>query len=174
MSVLIDEMDYPTFELGIYVGESRADDADGITRRQTGDIAVARPANIGVGLKEMHSFLWLRVEGWSRARMMALTAELTPYSQPDVLDDPIDNDEEAMYEKNRFCVPMKALKAVMPSFDVDRAMDELDRYQPFLIVDEGNGDDARIEEGLFLMDSRPIDLDGIIFDKLLQRYISGD
>lgn len=174
MSVLIDDHDYPTYELAIYVGDSRSDDQDGIVRRQTGDIVAVRGANIGVGLKEMHSYIWMRVEGWTKTRMDALISELTPYSQPDVIDDLANMDDESMYEKHRFCVPLETLNTLLPSFDIDRARDELDLYQPFMIVDEGNGDEDRLEEGLYLIGNRPIDLDGIIFDKLLNRFISGD
>ena len=176
MSAFIDDNDFPTYELGIFVDESRADDEDGMTKRQTGDIVVSRPASNGIGLKERFSLIWLRVEGWSKSRFDALDSSVFAHSQVDPVNDKSavePEDEEDFIEKFRFCIPLKALKKIRPDFDVDRASDELDPYQPFMIVDEGNGDEERLDEGLFLVGNRPVDPDGLIFDKVLNRYIWG-
>lgn len=176
MRSLVDDYDYPTYELGIYVNESRSDDLDGLTRKQTGDIVICRPAYKGVGLKEMYGYIWLRAEGWSKARFDSLTSRVYPHSQVDPRDDRlmIDSDEDEIeIEKFRYRIPLEAFMKLDLSFDISRAEDELDLYQPFMLLDAGDGEDDRINEGLFLVASPAFNLDGIVFDKAQNCYIEG-
>ena len=67
------------------------------------------------------------------------------------------------YDKRRYAVPLERLAELDPTFDIDRAKDLNDVYQPYIPLD---GDD-----GTFLSEHSPFQAEGLIWDKELQDYL---
>ena len=114
-----------------------------------GDIVAVRPPSRGVGLKEMHDFIWLRVEGYD---WHTDAGWLT---------------ERGNGKKRKHRIPLTALLAraagLGVAFDATRVRNPADAYQPFLPVDAN---------GVFqtpVVTSFP--KAGLIFDKDGDRFI---
>lgn len=141
---------YPVFEIAISCEHGGTHSGGLKERKCVGDIiAIRRPAQ-AIGSKEMSRFLWLRVEGLEENEMARLT-------------DPIEQNGET-YDKRRYCIPLERLQAIVPSFNVNRAKDLNDKYQPFLNVDEE-------PPYRFIGQHRPLNVRGLVFDKLTGRFI---
>lgn len=140
---------YPVCELALSL-ESCTPLAGGHERKLAGDIIACRVPGSGIGTAEAHSYLWLRVEGLEENVCARLT----------------DRVEEggAAFDKRRYCIPLERLQAVVPTFDIARALDPLDLYQPFLVVDEDG-------PYTFLTMTPPLAAEGLIFDKVTGAYL---
>lgn len=137
---------YPIFEIAISC-EHGGTHSGGLKERKTvGDIIAIRKPGIGIGLKEMSGYLWLRIEGLEENDMARLI-------------DPIEG-----FDKRRYCIPFDRLKAIIPSLDINRAKDLNDKYQPFLSVDHD-------PPYRFIGTTRPLNIHGLIFDKQTGRFI---
>lgn len=134
---------YPVVEVAIRCYSS-APLASGHERALEGDVICVRPPLNGIGMQEMRDFLWLRISGWEDNDLAALQT---------VVDG---------YEKRRYQIPLKRLKAACPAFDEARARDRTQVYQPFLGVDE--------DTGLFTFTGRPLEATGLVFDVTTLRY----
>ena len=117
-------------------------------RKQAGDIIVCRMPHSGIGLREMKEYVWLRLE-----------------LDENVADRLMDSLEEngSRFEKRRYAIPLNRLSVLVSGFELSRAQDSADPYQPFLNVDE--------ETGFFLAASKPLRAEGLIFDKLTGRSL---
>lgn len=140
---------YPVVEAALSLEDCRSLPS-GHERKLTGDIVGIRPPDVGVGRKEMKRFLWLRVEGLEELEFQGLAGPLA-FSKTEV------------YDKCRYCVPLKRLKEVDPDFDIEKALDPDLTYQPYLLTDE--------ETGLFLATAPVFSVHGLIFDKLTGEYL---
>lgn len=108
--------------------------ASGHERVQEGDIVTIRRPLGYIGTKESSLFIWLRIEGEDTSVMEAFRhPEFLPDTdtRSDSFGDPL-----VYYDKKRFRIPLERLKEILPRFDLDRARDPLDDYQPFLPIDE--------------------------------------
>ena len=135
---------YPIVEVALLC-QNNAPLASGHERAICGDIVAVRPPNTGVGMLEMHRYLWLRLSGWEEGPFGTLTTGVPGY------------------EKRRYQIPLTRLKAIMPAFDLDKAQSAGVVYQPFLNVDE--------DTGVFLGQSKPLDVHGLVFDTATGRYL---
>lgn len=139
---------YPVVEVALSCTAHAPLDS-GHERKLTGDIIAVRPPNMGIGLMEGHRYLWLRLDSWEEEQ----TGQLTMSVQ----------EGDVAYEKRRYQIPLERLKAIVPAFDVDRALDPTDPYQPFLSVD--------LETGLFLSAAPPLDIHGLVLDVVTGEYL---
>ena len=107
----------------------------------------------GVGLKEAKRYLWLRIEG------------LDTRAEYDVLAESIyEPDEEGTrYDKRQYCIPLAKIKELDSSFDLDKARDTDDLYQPYLVVD---GDTYE-----FVTSELPFQVSGLVFNKETGLYL---
>ena len=137
---------YTVFEIAISC-EYGGVHTNGLKERKTvGDIIAVRRPNTAIGRLEMSGYIWLRVEGLEENEMARLK-------------DPIDG-----HDKRRYCIPLDRLLAIAPAFNISRAKDLNDKYQPFLGVDEE-------PPYRFIYGHRPLNVHGLIFDKQTGRYI---
>jgi hypothetical protein len=91
---------------------------------EEGDIVQCRKVSDGIGLKEAHGFLWFRAD---ISDQLALVLAST---HTDASDNVIN--------KRRFQIPLTQIQAVVdPNFDISRARDINDNYQPYLAIDAG-------------------------------------
>ncbi len=139
--------DYSSVEVAVSL-TSEKDLASGHERKQEGDIIVVRRPLKGIGTAEAKTHLWLKVEGLDKADLDKLTQQV---------------DEDNDYGKRRYCIPLEQIKKQMSSFDISRALDKDEIYQPFLLVDEDNY--------LFLVEVAPLQVQGLVFDKNKGTYI---
>lgn len=144
-----------TMEVAIAL-ESLADDAGG-ERKKEGDIIVVRPIGEGIGETETKRYLWLRIEG------LFNRAEYDVLALPIVVHDPIDPAIITEYDKRRYNIPLAKLQTFDATFDIDRARDSLDFYQPYMIIDQ--------ETFQYLTVDPPFNVSGLIFDKSTGTYI---
>lgn len=119
-------------------------------RKCVGDIIAVRKPGLGIGSAEMSRYLWMWLEGLDDDAMSALDSMM-------IIADVI-------YDKRRYVIPFERIAAIVPSFNVSRALDLLDKYQPFRGVDEE-------PPFRFVRDSRPFNVHGLVFDKLIRRFI---
>jgi|SRR3990167_179690 len=137
---------YPVMEIAISCEHGGTHTGGTKERKCVGDIiAIRRPAQ-AVGRLEQSGYLWLRIEGLEENEMARLT-------------DPIEG-----HDKRRYCIPLDRLAQVVPSFNVARARDLADKYQPFLGVDE----DPPFR---FICSERPFNVHGLVWDKQTGGYI---
>ena len=118
-------------------------------RKQEGDIVTIRDTHYCIGLKEMSRYLWLRIEGLEESEFDELVSVLV--------------DDGITFDKRRYCILLEKLKEVDPNFDLDRARDLEDVYQPYLVIDE--------DTGIFLIAEEPFQVQGLIFDKSIGEYL---
>ncbi len=137
-------------QLGLYV-KSEAPLATGHERIQEGDIGVVLDPNEGITGSERYHYLWLRVEGLDDSDMDRLQDPNQPV-----------RGGKAFWDKRRHCIPFRRLKEIYPPLDLAKVGDPIDKYQPFLPIDN--------DTGLFLAARPPLSVFGLIFDKETQRY----
>lgn len=144
--------EYPIMELTLAL-ESYKDLASGHERCQEGDIVnVRRPKN-GTGLGVPKEYLKILVDGFEKNEFDRLT-------QP--IGSGVDENGDVIapfFDKRRYCVPLEKL-----NLDLVRAKDKNDVYQPFLLTDTD-------EPFLFLEQNTPLNVYGLIFDKLKGQFI---
>ena len=91
---------------------------------EEGDVIECRDVSNGIGLKEAEGYLWFR-------------ADISP-SLADVLRGPQMDINNHVVNKRRFKIPLQQIKNVIDAnFDLDRARDLNDNYQPYLPIDAG-------------------------------------
>jgi len=134
-------LSYPVREIMLCTVSGAVVDTD--KRKFVGDIVAVRQPDIGAGLRELKRYLWLRVEGLEESDWGLLEAETD-------------------FEKRRFCIHLERLKQFNSNFDPQKAADPDIIYQPFLPVDD---------DGLFVFDSNPINVLGLIYDKEFGIYL---
>ena len=148
---------YPDVEIAIST-QSYSPLASGHERVQEGDIVtVVGKLRTSRGLKAGKLFLWLRIYGEEIAFLQQLMEH--------IFDLDGDGDPGKQFDKKRFNIPLQRLKNQFPAFDLVRARDPLDDYQPFIPFDE---DDFRYLEGPAL---RPFALWGLVVDKKTLRLV---
>lgn len=128
-------------------------------RKQAGDIiSVSRyVSGGGMGKKTPGLVLSVLLEGGEENFMSRLNIPLG--------DDLSDADlHTAIYDKRRYCIPFERLAQVVPGFNVVRARDCVDNYQPFRLIDQN---DRRFCGA----DARPLSIYGLVFDKVFGRYL---
>ena len=131
------------------------DDTPGGERKKEGDIVVVRPIGMGVGESETKRYLWFRVDGMLYRHSYDFL--LMPNYDPD------DPETGVVYDKRRYSVPLERLLTFDPAFDVDRARDLNDLYQPYMVMDE--------ETFEYLTIDPPFDLaGGLVWNKLAGDY----
>lgn len=133
--------------------QNEPDDPGG-ERMKEGDIIVLRPQATGIGSKETKIFLWLRLEG------LFTRIEFDPLKES--IYEP-DEDTGVRYDKRRYCIPFARLQIVDPSFDINRARDSADLYQPYLVTDA--------EDYTFVSTNPPFQVSGLVYDKAVGDYI---
>lgn len=136
--------DFPIVEIAIRVCSNPE-----FWRTGAGDIIAIRPPDLGVGTLEQHHLLWLRVEGLEHNEIWRLAEWL--------------EESGGICEKRRFCIPLSRLKELDPSFDIAKATDLEQVYQPYLLVDE--------ETGFYLTGGPIFDATEIVFDKLTGQWL---
>ena len=145
------EQTYGVWEVAIAL-EDCAPLASGHERKLEGDmITYRRPAG-GIGTKEAHRYLWLRIEGLSDAEMHRLA-------------DPVQVSEDApIYDKRRYAIPLARLAQIVPTISLARLRDVTDAYQPFCEIDQ----EARYQ---FLDAAPPLLAQGLVYDKTTGAYL---
>ena len=135
---------YPEMEIALStVSEAPLD--SGHERKLAGDIVGIREPDIGAGLRELKRYLWLRVEGLEENEWDVLASQIKGF------------------DKRRFCIELNRLKQFNVNFDPEQAKDITKIYQPFIPVDE--------ETGLWLIHPTPINILGLIYDKVHGIYL---
>ena len=125
-------------------------------RAKRGDIVVMRNPHNVIGVKERADYLWLRIEGWEEDAYWSI-------HEPN-FDAHYSNDEGTIaYDKRRYCIPFHRLKEVYSLFDIARAENISDEYQPFMIIDEDNG--------AYLTPQKPYSIHGLVYDKVFREYL---
>lgn len=154
---------YPVREIALSL-EDCAPHTDGTKERKlSGDIIVCRVPSQGIGREEAQRFLWLRLDGLEEGQFARLTDAVSDPSGPSLSDLP-DGTPIVVFDKRRYCIPLDRLAQASPGFDVAQALDSTARYQPFLNVDEES-------PYLFLVDARPMDAHGLVFDKTTGAFL---
>lgn len=146
---------YPVMEIALSCEHGGTHSGGLKERKAVGDIIAIRKPGSAIGSAEMSRYLWLRIEGLEENQMYRLTDPV--YSNPA-------DDSSAVFDKRRYCIPLDRLKAITPSLDIARATNLNDKYQPFLGVDEE-------PPFRFISDVRPVNVHGLIFDKVTGRFI---
>ena len=140
---------YPVMEAAISL-EAFADLTSGHERKQEGDIISIREPVGFIGFKEAETYLWLKLEGLEEDEMNLLIESLY--------------DGGEVYDKRRYLISLDRLKELEPTFDLNRARDVDDLYQPFLTLDEDT-------HQLITENSQPLQISGLVFDKSIGDYL---
>lgn len=146
---------YPVFEIGVLAINYPDHTPNG--RAKMGDIITSRiPIHYVMGTGVWRDRIRLMVEG--------VEEDEIPFLQTSNWDSDYRNDEGVnAFDKRRFCVPLHRLKETFPSFNLNRAKDTNDIYQPFMLLDEDNGK--------YLTLRKPLSVHGFVFDKLKREYL---
>jgi len=146
--------EYPVMEIAIALWTMVRE------RVQEGDIVEARRPDIGIGLKEAKSFLWMLVDGEEFWEYMNLKESVyEPYQEDGDYDT-----SATKYDKFRYNIPLSRLEGEIPTLDLDKLRDQNDPYQPFYTIDE--------DTGLWLTEVHtPFEVKGLIFDKVTGVYL---
>ena len=95
-------------------------------RAKAGDIIVCRPATGSIGKEEMTSLIWLTIDVTNESVLSGL------------MEFPTDVQGRVIGGAwRKFAIPLLRLKQLNASFDLKRAADPMDAYQPFINVDGG-------------------------------------
>lgn len=121
-------------------------------RIQVGDISGVRRPLGQIGWAEMRTYLWLHIEGLEENELFQL-GDLMWVSEPG----------GERYDKRRYSIPLERLQQLFPTFDVNRALDTADYYQPFMPFDEDNG--------FTLIAEKPLSVHGLVFDKATMEFL---
>ena len=110
----------------VAIALQNAPDDPGGERMKEGDIIALRLPALSVGQAEGKLFLWLRLDA------------LIERSQFDLLTDMVREPGPVtgvIFDKRRYCIPLARIQILYPAFNLTRARDPDDLYQPFLYVD---------------------------------------
>lgn len=148
---------YPAAEVAIIAADRPDHDNE---RVKSGDIVNIRKPHYVIGTKEANEYLWLRITGLEENEYVQLISSGFDLDADHEFGHQILG-ETKRYEKRRFMIPLERLKKYYPPFDISRALDPNDKYQPFLTIDFS-------ESGYyyFLDSVKPLDVHGLVFDKL--------
>lgn len=138
----------------VAIAVQNAPDDSGGERMKEGDIIALRPAGTGIGSQEAKNFIWLRLEA------------VYTRSEFDQLKEAVYEPDEATgerYDKRKYCIPFAKLQEFDPSFDINRARDIADLYQPYLVTDE--------EDYTFVTTNLPFQISGLVYDKAVGDYL---
>lgn len=133
---------YPIYEVALSLEDCAPHTGGTKERKLAGDIVAFRKPAEAIGLKEMKNFLWLRVEGLEENEMPRLVEPVEVGGQ--------------YYDKRGYSIPLERLKKVFPSFDIERALNTDEVYQPFLVLDD---------DGRYTYNHPPLNVHGLIFKK---------
>lgn len=151
--------DYAAFEALLSLNDYAPQ--NGNERILVGDIASINPVanQTGMGMLMMRRYMAIILEGIPTELIDRLS------DHPQMVDGAWDMEARPdLYDKRRYCIPLERLKEVVPSFDIEKALDKSLVYQPFRPVDE--------ETGLYLeTDTPPLDVHGLLFDKVTGEYL---
>lgn len=137
---------YSVFEVALSLEDCTPHTNGTKERKLAGDIIGLRRPGTMIGSAEMHTFLWLRIEGLEENEMVQLTENV------------------AGFDKRRYSIPLDRLKALVPSFDIDRALDPSEMYQPFLL--------PSVETPYeYVVETRAFNVHGLVFDKQTAEFI---
>jgi len=115
----------------------------------------------GMGTKDIKLFIAIRMRGYDRTIMNALKQENERV---------IDSNNSITYDERRFMVKFEDLKILYPSFDLNRARDLNDPYQPFRITKDlssGRGHGHIADDPIF-------DVDSVVWDLKTRQYFNGE
>ena len=143
---------YPIREVALSL-ENAPDNDSGTERKKLGDVVVVRNPHFVIGRLEAKPYLWLRLEGLEENEFSEIKLRVH-------LDG---DDAKERFDKCRYRIPLHRLKQVFPAFDIARAVDLDDIYQPFLTVDEDNY--------FYLTEVKPFQVSGLVFDKATGEYL---
>lgn len=153
---------YPTMEVAILTVNRPDHDNE---RACPGDIIVIRRPHHVIGTKEGTEYIWLRFDGLEANGFWDLKGGSGTYMDPQY-DAPDAKSFETRYDKRRYCIPLERLKKFIPSFDIARAQDPEDFYQPFITVDFADSGFYK-----YLCNEAPLTVDGLVFDKDIGDYL---
>lgn len=157
--------EYTTWEISILTEEYADHDNE---RCCVGDIiAVRRPHNI-IGTKEAYNMIWLRVDGLEMGEYSAFKYPELGYDYDFKIDHlpKVGTDPSNRFDKKRYCVPLRRLKKVIPSFNINRAKDLEDLYQPFITMDFSTSN-----YWYYLAPETPLSVYGLVYDKTIGDYL---
>ena len=155
---------YPLIEVAVSTRSYSAD--GGGDRVQEGDIVAARivtegPGYAGIGLKEAKTFLWVRLEGVEEDNIQYLIDAVSE-EHPGRFEEL--EPSATKLDKRRYCIPLSRLQSYFPELDINKACDPNDPYQPFLTIDPED------DKYLTLAPREPLNVEGLIFDKVTRTY----
>ena len=152
--------EYPTMEVALSCFSKGPSGPEMHDRIQAGDIVGIRNPLPHIGLKEGKLWIWLRIDGLELNEFDRLA-----FGNPDGDYNPNEAADLGLpnYEKRRFCIPFQQLKKAYPAFNIDRALDPDDTYQPFMILDK--------DDYAWLTGMKPLNANGLIFDRVYGRFI---
>lgn len=106
----------------------QAEDYHDPKRAQVGDIITIRPARGTMGRKQLKHLIWITIDS---------PVDLNPID----FIKPVLDEKGQIIAKKRFSIGsnLSKLKAIMPSFDLSKAANANELYQPFLDLDEKLG-----------------------------------
>lgn len=143
---------YPVREVAIAL-ENAPDNPSGAERKKKGDIVAIRASGEAIGAQEGKRYLWLRIEGLEENEMSLFTQQVREPTFP--TGEPFD--------KRRYCVPLGRVQTLYPSFNMTRALDSNDFYQPFVLIDS--------EDFSIVTADAPWQVSGLVFDKATGDYL---
>lgn len=146
--------EYPVMEIAI-AAVNRPDHQN--ERLIPGDIISVRKPHFVIGTGEGSRVLWMLADGieqmnWGNLSTSNYDMDIS-YINPDYSGE--------RFDKRRYYIPFNRLKKVYPSFDINRAVNENDLYQPFITIDFSDSG-----YWYYLAKQKPLDVHGLVFDKV--------
>ncbi len=149
---------FPIIEIGVLTINYPDHDNE---RAKEGDIIMARiPEHNVMGTAVWRDRIRLLIEGLEENEYPKLAGV---NFDSDIDDLEADDLKPPIYDKRRYCIPLGRLEKIFPSFNINRARDVLDIYQPFMNLDE--------DTGKYLTPRKPLNVHGLIFDKVKGDYL---
>lgn len=145
---------YDPIEIGI-AGRKFTDSIES-ERICEGDVVEIRKPLSAIGFKEANLFIWILIENLEWFESNKYKDQSYDVSNPDL-------EFAQRFDKRRYMIPLQHLKTIVPEFDIDRARNPNDIYQPFRILDLNNF--------RWIIDNDPIAVEGLIFDKILGKFV---
>lgn len=143
---------YPTMEIAL--AKTNAPDLPDHERMKRGDIIAIRKPGSYIGSKEGKTFIWLHIDGLEQNDFAVFTQQVF---------EPTDPETGERFDKRRYSIPFGRLTTLYPAFNLTRATDSNDFYQPFLLIDS---------EDYEIVSADPAyDVTGLVFDKAIGDYL---
>jgi hypothetical protein len=149
---------YPVMEIAV-AAINRPDHQN--ERVIPGDIVAFRRPHFVIGTKEGSDFIWLLIDGLEEnewGNLISLGHDADVHSDIE--------DAGPVYDKRRYFIPLARLKKLRPDFNIQRAMDPGDFYQPFITIDFSDSG-----YWYYLANEKPLSIHGLIFDKVKGAYL---